>query len=70
MFGSKHFKIEEIAAGQLFRATSGGIWEFTGEAPTKAPEPHALLVRPYDRRTIKIISLSALMNRRLFEPME
>jgi len=27
-------------------------------------------VRPYDRRTIKIISLSALMSRRLFEPVE
>ena len=69
MFGSSRFQPDEIALGQQFRATGGGIWEYVGRAPTKVPEPHVCLVRPEDRRTIKIISLDALIDRRLFEPV-
>lgn len=67
MFGPKRSRIADIASGQLFRATGGGMWEYVGQAPTKAPEPHAHLVRPDDRRTVKIISVDALTDRSLFE---
>lgn len=67
MFGSSSSRHSEIPSGQLFRAVGGGTWEYTGEAPTVAPEPHARLVRPGDPRTIKIISYDALTDTSLFE---
>jgi hypothetical protein len=67
MFGSSRSRRSEIPSGQLFRAIGGGTWEYTGEAPTVAPEPHARLVRPGDPRTIKIISYDALTDTTLFE---
>ena len=67
MFGSSRSRRSEIPSGQLFRAIDGGTWEYTGEAPTVAPEPHARLVRPGDPRTIKIISYDALTDTSLFE---
>jgi hypothetical protein len=67
MFGSSRSRPSEIPSGQLFRAIGGGTWEYTGEAPTVAPEPHARLVRPGDPRTIKIISYDALTDTSLFE---
>ena len=67
MFGSSRARRTEIPSGQLFRAIGGGTWEYTGEAPTVAPEPHARLVRPGDPRTIKIISYDALTDTTLFE---
>lgn len=71
MFGSGRSKLDDIVSGQLFRAVGGGAtWEYVGPAPTKAPEPHAHLVRPHDRRTIKIISLDALTDRSLFEKVK
>ena len=69
MFKSNRSHLDDIAPGQRFRATGGGIWEYVGKAPTKVPEPHVCLVRPGDRRTIKIISLNALIDRSLFEPV-
>lgn len=66
MFGSSS-RHNDIEAGQLFRAVGGGTWEYTGEAPTVAPERHARLVRPGDPRTIKIISYDALTDTSLFE---
>jgi hypothetical protein len=67
MFGSSRSRRGDIPSGQLFRAIGGGTWEYTGEAPTVAPEPHARLVRPGDPRTIKIISYDALTDTSLFE---
>ena len=67
MFGSSRARRTEIPSGQLFRAVGGGTWEYTGEAPTVAPEPHARLVRPGDPRTVKIISYDALTDTSLFE---
>ena len=69
MFGSSRSQLDDIALGQQFRAIGGGIWEYVGKAPTKVPEPHVCLVRPEDRLTIKIISLDALIDRSLFEPV-
>lgn len=67
MFGSARSRRREIQPGQRFRTVDGGMWEYAGVAPTQAPEPHARLVRPGDPRTIKIISLDALLDRTLFE---
>ena len=67
MFRSSHSRRHDIPDGQLFKAVGGGTWEYTGPAPTVAPEPHARLVRPGDPRTIKIISMDALTDTSLFE---
>ena len=69
MFGSSRFQLDDIASGQQFRAIGGGVWEYVGKAPTKVPETHVCLVRPEDRRTVKNISLNALFDRNLFEPV-
>ena len=53
----------------MFRAAGGILWEYAGEVPTQAPEPHAKLLRQGDARTIKIISMNALLDRGLFEPV-
>lgn len=39
------------------------MWEYAGEAPTQAPELHAKLLRQGDARTIKIIAVTALLDR-------
>ena len=67
MFGSSRPQRHDIPDGQLFKAVGGGTWEYTGPAPTVAPEPHARLVRPGDPCTIKIISMDALNDTSLFE---
>ena len=69
MVGSPRLRRNEIPERQLFRAAGGILWEYAGEAPTKAPEPHAKLLRQGDARTIKIISMNALLDRGLFEPV-
>jgi len=69
MFGSSRSQLDDIAPGQQFRAIGGGVWEYVGKAPTKVPETHVCLVRPEDHRTVKIISLNALFDRNLFEPV-
>lgn len=70
MFGSSRSSIDDISLGQRFRAVGGGMWEYAGKAPTTGPEPHVCLVRPDDKRTIKIISVDALTDRNLFEPIQ
>ena len=67
MFRSRPTRRHDIPDGQLFKAVGGGTWEYTGPAPTVAPEPHARLVRPGDPCTIKIISMDALTDTSLFE---
>lgn len=67
MFRSSSSQRHDIPNGQLFRAVGGGTWEYSGPAPTVAPEPHAKLVRPGDPQTIKIISMDALNDTSLFE---
>ena len=69
MAGTSGLRKNEIPDGQLFRAAGGIVWEYAGEAPTQAPEPHAKLLRQGDARTIKIISMNALLDRGLFEPV-
>lgn len=69
MPASSRLRKNEIPTGQLFRAAGGIMWEYVGEAPTQAPEPHAKLLRQGDARTIKIISMNALLDRGLFEPV-
>ncbi len=61
-----HSRDREIPVGQRFQAAGGATWEYAGPAPTQGPEPHARLIKPGDPRTIKIISLSALLDRSLF----
>ena len=67
MFRSSHARRHDSPDGPLFKAVGGGTWEYTGPAPTVAPDPHARLVRPGDPRTIKIISMDALTDTSLFE---
>lgn len=69
MVGSPRLRRNEIPERQLFRAAGGILWEYAGEAPTKAPEPHAKLLRQGDARTIKVTSMNALLDRGLFEPV-
>ena len=69
MAGSPRLRRNEIPEGQLFRAAGDILWEYAGEAPTQAPETHAKLLRQGDARTIKIISMNALLDRGLFEPV-
>ena len=69
MPGTSSLRKNKILDGQLFRAAGGMVWEYAVEAPTQAPEPHAKLLRRGDARTIKIISMSALLDRGLFEPV-
>jgi len=69
MAGAPRLRKNEIPQGQLFRAAGGIMWEYAGEAPTRAPEPHAKLLRQGDAPTIKIIAVNALLERGLFEPV-
>lgn len=69
MAATPRLRRNEIPDGQLFRAAGGILWEYAGEAPTQASEPHARLLRHGDARTIKIIALNALLDRGLFEPV-
>ncbi|MBT6431057.1 MAG: hypothetical protein HOK30_25540 [Rhodospirillaceae bacterium] len=59
-----------IPVGQSFRANDGMLWEFAGLAPTQDRVPHAKLVKPADKLTTKIISASALFDKRLFNPID
>ena len=59
-----------IPVGQEFRAHDGMLWEFTGLALTLDRVPHAKLVKPADKLTTKIISASALFDKRLFNPVD
>ncbi len=70
MFRSRRIEIDNIEPGKQFRAIGGGTWEYAGKASTKGPGAHVRLVRPNDRRTIKIISVDALTDPTLFEPVE
>ena len=59
-----------IPLDQGFRANDGMLWEFAGLAPTQDRVPHAKLVKPADKLTTKIISASALFDKRLFNPID
>lgn len=60
----------DIEVGQEFRANDGMLWEFAGLARTQDRVPHARLVKPTDKLTTKIISASALFDKRLFNPVD
>ena len=60
----------DIPLGQGFRANDGMLWEFAGLAPAQDRVPHAKLVKPADKLTTKIISASALFDKRLFNPVD
>jgi hypothetical protein len=60
----------DIPVGKEFRSHDGMLWEFAGLAPTQDRVPHAKLVKPADKLTTKIISASALFDKRLFNPVD
>ena len=69
MAGSLTLRRNEFPDGQLLCAAGRILWEYAGEAPTEAPEPHAKLLRRGDAGTIKSIPMNALLDRGLFEPV-
>ena len=65
-----HAEDINIPVGKAFRANDGMLWEFAGLASTQDRVPHAKLVKPTDKLTTKIISASALFDKRLFNPID
>jgi hypothetical protein len=65
---TQHHRILE---GQRFRALEGMEWEFSEFILTHRGEhPHVALVKPLDRLTRKVISVDALLDKRLFSLIE
>jgi hypothetical protein len=60
----------DIPVGQGFRAYDGMLWEFAGLAATQDRVLHAKLVKSADKLTTKIISASALFDKRLFNQID
>ncbi len=60
----------DLAPGQRFRARDRIIWEISEIARTHDDRTHVALVKPEDRLTVKVISVDALFDKRLFSAVE
>lgn len=63
-------KQDEFKPGQKFKAVNGFLWQVEKMAPVASAIPHVTMVGVDDRSTQKIIAQSALMDHRLFVPVE
>lgn len=60
----------EVQSGRRFRADNGMIWAVDGMAVTTDSLPHVLLIGVTDPTARKVISVNALMDKRLFNALE
>jgi hypothetical protein len=60
----------ELEAGRHFRADNGIIWKVHGMAVTTDALPHVMLIGVTDPTARKVISVDALLDRRLFSAMD
>ena len=69
MAGSLRAPRNEFPCGYIFEAAGGILWEDAVEVLTQAPESNAKLLRWGDAGTIEIMSMNALLDRGLFQPV-
>ncbi|RZO37085.1 MAG: hypothetical protein EVA87_07625 [Rhodospirillaceae bacterium] len=69
MAGRHRLPRNEFSCGHIFQAAGGILREDAGEVLTQTPESHAKLLRWGDAGKIEIISIKALLDRGLFEPV-
>ena len=60
----------QIPIGQRLRAQDGSLWEITHIAPVIDNVTHVSLVSADDDTTIKIFSVEAIFDKRLFKPVD